>query len=403
MNESFTRQVGSKMENHMNESFAEHDKVLRDHGFSRRPTKGRSPFLKMYHHPKLGSVLMHHDKDKVITHFSGDKHTTGRSLKIHLDAAKDPQWSKPAYTKEAKDTSPYTAFSRAKAAMYAKPRLRTQFRYNIGTGDKSGFAVIDGKDGSTVRKHADFDRALAHASKLNGSGNLKEDAASDTVALHKTLKTQGFRHSGNLVRNSVIVGSKFTHPRLGDIHVKDGHAHFRGEKHHDPATLKAHIQDKIHQAIGRESDRKERDHYRNEEVMQEEFKNGKAQRTIRPDLKKKIASYKEDAMVEPRQSFRTFILDEAAGPHPADEGGMFHRVLKYHGFQLLSTVAGVHRYSHKLHGHVTVKSGPGDFPVAHRGRPGTTSGPRYISHVNLMNTLNHERATALKPLGSSKQ
>ena len=127
-------------------------------------------------------------------------------------------------------------------------------------------------------KHLHGNTQMVHHSELKfekaEKSHIREDAASDTIALHKTLKTQGFRHSGNLVRNSVIVGSKFTHPRLGDIHMKDGHAHFRGEKHHDPASLKAHIQDKIHTMITRESDRKERDHYRNEEVMQEEFKNG---------------------------------------------------------------------------------------------------------------------------------
>ena len=124
-------------------------------------------------------------------------------------------------------------------------------------------------------RHLHGNTQLVHHSELKfEKRHIREDVESDTIALHKTLKTQGFRHSGNLVRNSVIVGSKFTHPRLGDIHVKDGHAHFRGEQHHDPATLRAHIQDKIHTMITRESDRKERDHYRNEEVMQEEFKNG---------------------------------------------------------------------------------------------------------------------------------
>ena len=140
--------------------------------------------------------------------------------------------------------------------------------------DNARSQVLFHEKHGTHFKGKKFTDASALKSALSGTGNLKEDAASDTVALHKTLKTQGFRHSGNLVRNSVIVGSKFTHPRLGDIHVKDGHAHFRGEKHHDPATLKAHIQDKIHTMITRESDRKERDHYRNEEVMQEEFKIG---------------------------------------------------------------------------------------------------------------------------------
>ena len=319
----------------MNESFAEHDKVLRDHGF--RQLKGhRNPFKKIYAHYQLGHAYVHHDTNGTETNFSFRTHKNPGDLNRHISAEKT--------VKEGRDTSPYTAFSRAKAAMYSKPKVRSQFRYNVGTGDESGFGVIDGRTGDIVKKHKDFDKAHDHASRLN---QVKEDVESDTIALHKTLKTQGFRHTGTLVRNSVIVGSKFTHPRLGDIHVKDGHAHFRGEKHHDPAALKAHIQSKIMDGITRESDRKERDHYRNEEVVQEglstkpglrahqlmarkkwndsQLSTTKEKLGDNPAVKKTASRLAGDLMkklkkedVGHRRSFRTYVA-EAAGPHPSDD------------------------------------------------------------------------------------
>lgn len=292
----------------MNESFAEHDKVLRDHGF--RQLKGhRNPFKKIYAHYQLGHAYVHHDTNGTETNFSFRTHKNPGDLNRHISAEKRDV-KEGFHTRPGPDGKPITMYVPQKADQRKEE-----------AAERMKKAKASGAFGKTVSR-------LANSVKEEKMIETKDTSPHTAFArAHKALAASSDRAHEEIRRNRNIVHAM--------SYKTDKYVHPVKMKHPDTGKLRTFYAEKP-------------------------VKKGHEVHNIYNGGQTKLGIY-EDTM-EPRQSFRTFILDETIGT-PEEEDLKFHEALHQAGYKSSGPVGKFSRklvYTHPTRASVSVmKSGAG--------------------------------------------